>query len=176
MEARSPPSNPNWSPVGAQTGEGFGNSVAPAGDENGDGYADVLVGAPNYDATGNMDAGRLFVYSSNAAGFAAGSTTQTGTFADENLDLALYGAGDVNGDRYRRGRNVVDAAGERAGRQHSLLVPRSHPLPAHPRLRRDSLALVLRRQQGARQVRCALSDALADVVGRKLFEGELCQR
>ena len=44
--------------------------MATAGDVNGDGYADVIVGAPNYD-NGQTDEGRAFVYLGSAAGLAA---------------------------------------------------------------------------------------------------------
>ena len=41
--------------------------MGTAGDVNGDGYADVIVGAPLYD-NGQTDEGRAFVYYGNAAG------------------------------------------------------------------------------------------------------------
>ena len=45
----------------------FGCSVATAGDVNGDGYADVIVGATGYD-NGQTDEGRAFVYLGSAVG------------------------------------------------------------------------------------------------------------
>ena len=39
----------------------FGRSVSTAGDVNGDGYADVIVGAWANDA-GGSDAGRAYIY------------------------------------------------------------------------------------------------------------------
>lgn len=39
----------------------FGLSVGTAGDVNGDGYSDVIVGAHRYD-NGQTDEGRAFVY------------------------------------------------------------------------------------------------------------------
>ena len=49
--------------TGAAGAAGFGNAVAPAGDSNGDGFADFAVGAPG--AGGN--AGRLFIFKSNGS-------------------------------------------------------------------------------------------------------------
>jgi FG-GAP repeat/Tetratricopeptide repeat len=43
-------------------GEGFGRHVSGTGDINGDGYSDVIVGAPNNNAAG-QGAGRVYVYS-----------------------------------------------------------------------------------------------------------------
>jgi hypothetical protein len=47
---------------GDSKGENFGQHVASAGDIDGDGHADVVVGAPN-SAAGGKDAGRVYVYS-----------------------------------------------------------------------------------------------------------------
>ena len=47
-------------------------SVATAGDVNGDGFADVIVGAPDYD-DGQSDEGAAFVFLGCAAGVADGT-------------------------------------------------------------------------------------------------------
>ncbi|HYR69368.1 MAG TPA: integrin alpha, partial [Candidatus Dormibacteraeota bacterium] len=47
--------------VGATPGDTFGGAVAAAGDLNGDGFADLIVGAYQCDA-GGLDAGRAYVY------------------------------------------------------------------------------------------------------------------
>lgn len=91
-------SNAVWSPEGTQAGEEFGFNVEAAGDENADGYADVLVGAPNYDSGSNVDVGRLFLYSSSASGFAVASLTEVGTLANGKFGEGLSAAGDINGD------------------------------------------------------------------------------
>ena len=56
-------SDPNWSVEEAlrQAGARIGASVSTAGDVNGDGYADVIIGAPLYD-NGQADEGRVLVY------------------------------------------------------------------------------------------------------------------
>ncbi|MBK6343460.1 MAG: FG-GAP repeat protein [Flavobacteriales bacterium] len=49
----------------------FGRSVSSAGDTNGDGYSDVLIGAPFFDA-GQQNEGAVFLYRGTASGLAAG--------------------------------------------------------------------------------------------------------
>jgi hypothetical protein len=56
-----------WQPLGGQASAFFGSSVATAGDVNGDGYSDVLVGAPQYD-NGQANEGRVYLYYGGAAG------------------------------------------------------------------------------------------------------------
>lgn len=50
-----------------QAGAEFGRSVAGAGDVNGDGYGDVIVGAQMYDA-GQADEGAAFVFHGGPGG------------------------------------------------------------------------------------------------------------
>jgi hypothetical protein len=57
---------PNWHAGGGQSGVRFGYSVAGAGDVNGDGYADVVVGAPWYEDLFAQE-GRAFVFYGNAS-------------------------------------------------------------------------------------------------------------
>jgi len=91
---------PAWTAEGNQVSAWFGNSVGAAGDVNGDGYSDVIVGAENYD-NGESDEGRAFVYLGSAGGLAL---TPAWT-AENNRGGSLFGysvatAGDVNGDGY----------------------------------------------------------------------------
>src|SRR6185369_16594557 len=78
----------------------LGNAVAPAGDVDGDGFSDVIVGAPDYDF-GQPDEGRAWVFRG-----APGGTTAFGAWtAESNQASAVFGiavgpCGDVNGDGY----------------------------------------------------------------------------
>ena len=89
-----------WRAEANQAFADFGWSVGAAGDVNGDGYDDVIVGAWAYD-NGQTDEGRAFVFEGSATGL---STTPNWT-AESNQASALFGysvgtAGDVNGDGY----------------------------------------------------------------------------
>jgi hypothetical protein len=82
----------------------FGGAVAGAGDVNGDGYADVIVGAEEYDA-GSLNEGAAFVFLGSATGVADGNPGTAATQLESNQSGALFGtsvaaAGDVNGDGY----------------------------------------------------------------------------
>ncbi len=46
---------------GEQAGDLFGFSVAGAGDANGDGLADLVIGAPGYDSSGGNNIGRTYL-------------------------------------------------------------------------------------------------------------------
>ena len=52
---------PDWTAEGDQASAYFGISAGTAGDVNGDGYADVIVGADSYD-NGQANEGRAYVY------------------------------------------------------------------------------------------------------------------
>jgi hypothetical protein len=76
----------------------FGFSVASAGDVNGDGYADLVVGAYNV----NSGTGRAYVYHGSASGvFATPSATLSGPDGTNGyFGYSVASAGDVNGDGY----------------------------------------------------------------------------
>ena len=82
--------------TGDTAGDWFGWSVSGAGDVNGDGRADFIVGAYHDDpAGGGTDAGSAYVFSG-----ADGSLLfqVTGDTAGDSFGFAVSGAGDVNGD------------------------------------------------------------------------------
>ncbi|MBK8609501.1 MAG: FG-GAP repeat protein [Chitinophagaceae bacterium] len=83
-----------------QAGARLALSVSTAGDVNGDGYSDIIVGTPLYDNV-EMNEGAFLVYHGSASGIVATPVT----FVESNqvnaqLGYSVAGAGDVNGDGY----------------------------------------------------------------------------
>jgi hypothetical protein len=79
---------------------GFGVSVAGAGDVNGDGYGDVIVGAWRFDS-GETDEGAAFVYLGSPTGIAATHVAMIqADVANAYLGISVAGAGNVDGDEY----------------------------------------------------------------------------
>jgi hypothetical protein len=124
----------------------MGVSVGGAGDVNGDGYADVIVGAWMYDA-GETDEGAAFVFHGSAAGIANGTpamaqTRFTGEQAGAQMGISVNGAGDVNGDGYADvviGAHTLDAGESDEGAAFVLLgskfgIADAAPNTAHARL------------------------------------------
>jgi hypothetical protein len=78
----------------------FGQSVAGAGDINGDGFSDVVVGAPSY-SNGEVDEGAAFIFKGSQTGI----STVPAQVLESNQETSYYGssvasAGDVNGDGF----------------------------------------------------------------------------
>ena len=98
--AAGPLASPAWTGESNQTSALFGWSVAGRGDVDGDGYADVVVGAYLYD-NGQADEGRAF--STGAPRLDLGASpawTAEINVAGAFVGYAVAGAGDVNGDGF----------------------------------------------------------------------------
>lgn len=97
------------SPIVLPLGEGFNtssDSVSSAGDVNGDGYGDVLVGQPGF----HHFAGRAFLYLGGPQGLTTPADwTTAGQAPGGRYGLPATSAGDINGDGY--GDVVVGASG-----------------------------------------------------------------
>jgi len=78
----------------------FGSSIASAGDVNGDGYDDVLVGASMF--TGNYtNEGAAYLFLGSSAGLSTSPAWRiTGNQSTATLGHSVAGAGDINGDGY----------------------------------------------------------------------------
>ncbi|MCF2497505.1 FG-GAP-like repeat-containing protein [Dyadobacter chenhuakuii] len=77
----------------------FGWSVATAGDVNGDGYSDIIVGSDYYDF-GQNNEGAAFIYQGSAQGIKAGAIRLESNQAEARMGISVACAGDVNGDGY----------------------------------------------------------------------------
>ena len=109
--------------TGAAAGDFFGASVSTAGDVNGDGYSDVIIGAYQNDA-GGTDAGRAYIYFGGALMDNAADVIITGAAVSDRFGWSVSTAGDVNGDGYSDvivGAYLNDVGGTDAGRAYLYL-------------------------------------------------------
>jgi len=93
---------------GIAAGDGSGSSVSSAGDVNGDGIDDLIIGARTASPNGITNAGQSYVVFGSNSGFVAdldlselnGSNgfAINGIVADDRLGSSVSSAGDVNGD------------------------------------------------------------------------------
>ncbi|MBK8981999.1 MAG: FG-GAP repeat protein [Ignavibacteria bacterium] len=78
------------------SGNYFGANISSAGDLNGDGYSDVIVGAEGY----SSNTGRAYIYFGGASVDSIADVIMTGESTGNNFGISVSSAGDVNGDGY----------------------------------------------------------------------------
>jgi hypothetical protein len=87
----------SWTATGEATNYAFGHTVAVAGDTNKDGYADVIIGAPN------RAGGKAYVYLGKTGGLATTPVWKSPALvstANHYVGASVASAGDVNKDGY----------------------------------------------------------------------------
>ncbi|MFO0562113.1 MAG: FG-GAP-like repeat-containing protein [Polyangiales bacterium] len=83
---------------GASDGDWFGAAVSAAGDVNGDGYGDVVVGAPHASAPA-AQAGKVYLFLGSATGLRnTPAQTWSGARAMDHWGASVSGAHEINGD------------------------------------------------------------------------------
>ena len=118
--------------LGEVADEGAGGAVATAGDVDGDGFSDLLIGAYGHDDAGaGGDAGAAYlVFGDSVPGPTGGTTSKSladadhvlvGESANDNAGGSVSTAGDVDGDGYDDilvGASQHDGAGLNSGRAY----------------------------------------------------------
>ena len=111
--------------------DGFGSSVASAGDINGDGYADVIVGDTIASPGRRFQAGSAAVFLGGAAGLSSVPVRVLEGVADgDHFGQSVASAGDVNRDG--RADVIVGAYGRSSGVAASVYLADETGLPSAP--------------------------------------------
>jgi hypothetical protein len=123
LNSTTPPSAAHkllLAPVGQEAWAELGISVASAGDLNGDGYDDVIAGAPHfYDGA----PGEAYVFFGGPGVDETPDLVLTAGIAGDDFGRSVSGAGDFNADGFEDvivGARLDDTAGHDAGRVYVL--------------------------------------------------------
>ena len=169
-------------------GDWYGYSVASAGDINGDGYPDVVVGAPNYDAGGPStdDRGRAYVYFGGPAPDAVADMIYTGEAAGDNFGVSVapvrkvFGPGDVGVLIGAYAQDLGGASTDNKGRAYVFecniaplavtpIEPTTQFLGASPNPSTGPVELTLQLERAA-QVSVRVFDVTGRVVARPIAD------
>ena len=95
--AARPAAASTWTVEGTLPDTGFGMWISGAGDVNGDGFADILIAAPN----AKQDQGEVFLYAGSAKGLSDVPVwTASGESPGAWFGNVCTGVGDINGDGF----------------------------------------------------------------------------
>jgi hypothetical protein len=108
----------------------FGREIADAGDADGDGVSDIIVGDRFVDINGDSDVGRVYVYSGARLSLVAKSTqsvSSNGTVPFESAGVALSldgvsGSGEVTVERFGIGPNGSEGISESTVSEYRVTV------------------------------------------------------
>ena len=96
-----PEPNAAFSPTGENEDDKYGWSVATAGDVNGDGFDDIIIGAPQHDVGATPNVGKVYLYHGGPGGLGnVPAFTASGVISGTEFGVSVGAAGDVNNDGY----------------------------------------------------------------------------
>ena len=101
--------------TGESSSNFFGSSISSAGDVNGDGFSDIIVGAYGY----NFTAGRAYIYFGGYSMDNIADVVLSAEASGNAYGLSVSTAGDVNGDGYSD--VIVGASGYNSGRGRTYI-------------------------------------------------------
>jgi hypothetical protein len=90
----------DWLVLGEGAGDQLGTSVAGAGDVNGDGHLDVVIGAPYRNLGSTIDVGAAYVFYGGPLLDVLPDYVIEGIDEEENLGRSVSGCGDASGSGY----------------------------------------------------------------------------
>jgi len=124
----------------SQNGDRFGSRIGRAGDVNGDGVPDIIVGASSETVGANVKQGRAYIFSgATGAWLRTLDIPASDALPSSNFGLAVQSPGDVNGDGFPD--QLVDAANFTgglanqgrmyvfSGKDGKLISPIDDPMP-----------------------------------------------
>ncbi|MFH1465691.1 MAG: MopE-related protein [Pseudomonadota bacterium] len=116
--------------VGDQEKASLGAAISPLTDTDGDGLADLAIGAPRWDEEAFEDVGAVYVFTGTLDGALSATDADTllrGDLADDRAGSCLQDLGDLNSDGYGDlgigAPDAHDASGGQPGRVYLLFGP-----------------------------------------------------